>query len=82
MILAACKDFDERMALVDPKLSALEMVRRAGKTKIGSFTKQDIRALCPSASVSSVEGALRTLVAEGELKREGRGKRTCCYRLN
>ena len=82
MILAACKDFEERMALVEPKLSALEMVRRAGKTKIGSFTRQDICDLCPAASVSSVEGALRTLVAAGELKREGRGKSTCYYRLN
>ncbi len=81
-ILAACKDFEERMSLVEPKLSALEMVRMASKSRIGRFTKQDIRDLCPAASVSSVEGALRTLVAEGELKREGKGKRTCYYRLN
>ena len=49
--------------------------------KIGRFKKQDIMELCPSLSISSVEGALRKLVAEGELAREGNGKNTCYYRL-
>ena len=44
--------------------------------KIGRFKKQDIMELCPSLSLSSVEGALRKLVAEGELAREGNGKNT------
>jgi len=48
---------------------------------VGRFTKQDIRELCPSLSISSVEGALRKMVSEGELKREGSGKSTCYYRL-
>ena len=48
--------------------------------KIGRFTKQDIRELCPSLSLSSVEGALRKLVESGELRREGNGKNTCYYR--
>ena len=42
--------------------------------KIGRFKKQDIMGLCPSISISSVEGALCKLVAEGELAREGNGK--------
>ena len=49
--------------------------------KIGRFTKQDIRELCPSLSLSSVESALRKMVAAGELKREGVGKSTCYIRL-
>ena len=40
-----------------------------------------IMELCPSLSISSVEGALRKLVTEGELKREGNGKNTTYYRL-
>ena len=80
-ILAAYKDFEDRFALVETKLSALEMVSRASMNKLGRFTKQDVRELCPSLSVSSVEGALRKLVASGELKREGSGKSTCYYRL-
>lgn len=43
--------------------------------------KQDIRELCPALSVSSIEGSLRKLVAEGELRREGRGKSTFYVRL-
>ena len=80
-ILSAYKDFEDRFALVEIKLPALETVRRATMEKIGRFTKQDIRELCPSLSISSIEGALRKLVASGELKREGAGKNTCYYRL-
>ena len=43
--------------------------------------KQDIRELCSALSVSSIEGSLRKLVAEGELRREGRGKSTFYVRL-
>ena len=80
-ILAAYKDFADRFALVETKLPALETVRRATMDKIGRFTKQDIREMCPSLSVSSIEGALRKLVSFGELKREGAGKNICYYRL-
>lgn len=81
-ILSAYRDFGERFALVEEKLSALDTVRRACLNKIGRFTKQDIRELCPSLSLSSIEGALRKLVLSGELKREGKGKNTYYYRLN
>ena len=80
-VLAAYKDFEERFALVETKLPAIETVRRAAGNKIGRFTKQDICELCPSLSISSIEGALRKLVEDGELKREGIGKRICYYRL-
>ncbi|RKW58133.1 MAG: Fic family protein [Lachnospiraceae bacterium] len=80
-ILSAYRDFGERFALVEEKLSALDTVRRACLNKISRFTKQDIRELCPSLSLSSIEGALRKLVLSGELKREGKGKNTYYYRL-
>ena len=79
-ILAAYKDFEDRFSLVETKLPVIETVRRAAQYKIGRFTKQDIRELCPSLSLSSVEGALRKLVESGELRREGNGKNTCYYR--
>lgn len=40
------------------KMSALEMMRKATENKIGKFSKQDIRELCPSLSISSIEGSL------------------------
>lgn len=79
-ILAAYRDFEDRFALVETKKSALDTVRLAAQYKIGSFTKQDIRELCPSLSLSSVEGALRKLVESGELRREGSGKNTHYFR--
>ena len=75
------KDFADRFALVEIKRSALEMVQLATQNKIGRFTKQDIRELTPSLSISSIEGALRKLVASGELIKEGMGKNTCYYRI-
>ena len=80
-ILAAYKDFEDRFEIVEEKLPAIEMVRKATQNKIGKFNKQDIRELCPSLSVSSIEGSLRKLVAEGELRREGTGKSTFYVRL-
>lgn len=81
IVLSAYRDFEERFTLVEKKQPALEMVRQATLHKIGRFTKQDIRELCPSLSVSSIEGALHKLVSSGELAREGSGKSTCYYRL-
>ncbi len=80
-VLAAYKDFEDRFALVEIKRTALETVRMASQSKIGRFTKQDIRELCPSLSLSSIESALRKMVEDGELKREGSGKNICYYRL-
>ena len=80
-ILAAYKDFEDRFALIETKRSALDMVRLATQNKIGRFTKQDIRELCPSISISSIENALRKLIASGELRREGKGKNICYYRI-
>ncbi len=80
-ILAAYKDFEDRFSLIKEKLPAIEMVRKASMQKIGRFSKRYIREMCPSLSVSSIEGALRKMVADGEIKRKGSGKATCYYRL-
>lgn len=81
IILAAYKDFEDRFSIVETKLPAIDMVRKATQNKIGRFRKQDIRELCPSLSLSSIEGALRKLVKSGELAREGAGKSTYYIRL-
>ena len=80
-ILSAYKDFEERFNLIETKKSALEIVREATYIKIGKFTKQDIKELCPSLSISSIEGALRKLIALGEINRMGNGKNICYYRV-
>ena len=80
-ILSAYKDFEERFNLIETKKSALEIVREATYIKIGKFTKQDIKELCPSLSISSIEGALRKLIVVGEINRVGNGKNICYYRV-
>lgn len=75
-ILAAYRDFEDRFSIVEEKLPAIDMVRKATQNKIGRFTKQDIRELCPSLSISSIEGALRKMVADGEIKKSGSGRAT------
>lgn len=81
IVLAAYKDFEDRFSIVEEKLPSIDMVRKATLNKIGKFTKQDIRELCPSLSISSIEGALRKMVSSGELMRGGTGKSTFYYRL-
>ena len=80
-ILSAYRDLEDRFALVETKMPALEMVKQATQAIIGRFTKQNIIELCPSLSLSSVEGALRKLVELGELQREGNGKNTRYIRI-
>ena len=75
-ILAAYKDFEERFSIIEDKVPAIDMVRKAILNKIGKFTKQDIIELCPSLSLSSIEGSLRGLVKNGEIVRLGVGKKT------
>ena len=75
-ILAAYRDFEDRVKLVGEKLPAAEMVRRAAYSKIGKFTKQDIMELCPSIGKSSVENALKQLIREGAIIRHGGGRST------
>lgn len=81
IVLAAYRDFEDRFSIIEEKLPAIDMVRKATLKKIGKFTKQDIRELCPSLSISSIEGALRKMVSSGEIRREGSGKSTFYYRL-
>ena len=80
-ILSAYRDFGTRFELVEIKRPALEIVRLATMNKIGRFSKQDIIGLCPSLSASSIEVALRKLVASGVLEREGRGKSIRYHRM-
>ena len=73
-IVAAYRDFDERMALVSPL--PLDTVRNAVKTRIGKFTKSEIAELVTSMSATSVERHLRALCESGEIEKRGGGRST------
>lgn len=73
-IIAAYRDFDERMQIVSP--TSLDTVKNAIDNKLGKFTKKEILELCPSLSASTVERHLKKLVAEGYIVKHGAGKNT------
>ncbi len=75
-ILAAYRDFEERVDVVGHKMSALEMVEKAVKSKLGKFTKSDIMEFCPEIGRGSVEQSLKALCDKGIIKKEGRGRAT------
>ena len=74
--MAAYRDFESRMNLVDDKLPAIEQVKTAVKEKIGKFTKSEIMELVPSIGKASVENSLKKLTEEGVIKKHGQGKAT------
>ncbi len=76
VILAAYRDFEERVNIIDKKMTSLEMVENAAKMKIGKFSKSDIMELCPKIGRSSVENALKVLCEKGVIKKEGNGRNT------
>ena len=78
-IIAAYRDFDDRIQIVSP--TSLDTVKNAIESKLGKFTKKDILDLCPSLSASTVERHLKKLTAEGELEKLGGGRTTMYVRI-
>ena len=81
IILAAYRDFEERVNMVGKKMSAKDMVIKAIGSKIGKFTKNDIMELCPEIGRGSVENTLKALCEEGIIKKEGQGRATFYYAI-
>ena len=82
IILAAYREFEDRIDLFDEKLPAIELVRKAVGNKIGKFTKNEIMELVPSIGKASVENALKKLIEDGTIQRHGKGKSTFYTRNN
>ena len=76
MLLAAYHDFEDRSSLLVHSGPAMEQVQAAIDNHLGAFTKQNIREWCPNLSDSSIEGAGRTLVKNGIIRRKGGGRST------
>ena len=76
IILAAYREFEERVDILGEKLPAIELVRKAILSKIGKFTKSEIEELVPSVKKTSIGNSLKTLVEEGFIERHGQGKNT------
>lgn len=75
-IIAAYRDFEDRVDIVSDRVSALAMVKKAISNLIGKFTKTQVAELCPSLSVKSIESSLKKLADENVIEKHGSGKNT------
>ena len=76
VILSAYRDFEARVELLDEKLPAKELVRKAIMSKIGKITRSEIEELIPSLKKTSITNSLSALVKEGVIECHREGKNT------
>ncbi len=79
IILSCYREFESRVAFAwqsGVKSSSYDIVKQYAHSTIGTFTKQDALAGCPTLGSSSVESALKKLVSEGAIERLGSGRKT------
>ncbi|MDO5409211.1 MAG: Fic family protein [Lachnospiraceae bacterium] len=79
VILSCYRDFEERIDSAQKtgvRSTSYDIVKEYTLNKIGTFTKQDALIACPSLGSSSVEAALKKLVADGTIAKMGAGRKT------
>lgn len=74
VLLRACREFEERVALADGRMNKSELVRSTILRRVGGFTSGDIGRECAGVSHELVRMVLRQLRDEGLLVVEGRGR--------
>jgi len=80
IVLNSYKDLDSRIDSISNKGTSYEIVRSAVSNILGSFTKAQVLELCPTIGSSSVEAALKRLVEERYINRQGGGRSTTYIR--
>lgn len=74
-ILAAYREFENRIALVNKKgRSKSDHVREAIRNRLGKITKSEIVARCPDISQMTVQRTLANLMKSREIKKLGNGR--------
>ncbi|MDD2980530.1 MAG: Fic family protein [Hespellia sp.] len=79
IILSCYREFEKRIGDAwtgGVKSTSYDVVKKYVMDKIGTFTKQDALAACPSLGSSSVEASLKKLVKDGTIERLGAGRKT------
>lgn len=82
VILAAYRDFEDRVNITGVKQISKDMVLKAIDSKFGKFTKNDIVELCPKIKRATVERVLKELVEDNIITKVGNGKNTAYIRKN
>ena len=77
IIIAAYRDFESRVQILITKgFSKPERVREIIRSSTGKMTKAEIMAQCPDVSPKTVQRALESLLASGEVLKIGGGRYT------
>ncbi|MCF0262011.1 MAG: Fic family protein [Sphaerochaetaceae bacterium] len=76
IVLSAYRDFEERLNLIENKVSSYEMVEHAVINQLGKFTKSDIQEYCPTLARQTIEKALKQLCEEGKIEKHGQSNKT------
>lgn len=80
-VVAAYKEFEDRVNIVSDSVSTEDTVRKAVQSTIGKFTKSDIREIIPSVGEKTLERYIKILCDKGEIEKHGAGKSTYYVRL-
>ena len=76
VILAAYREFSDRVKIVSENTRKPNRVRDIIKGHLGKITKADIMAQCPDISQTTIQRALNDLVKSGEIIKIGGGRYT------
>lgn len=76
VILAAYREFSDRVKMVSENTRKPNRVRDIIKGHIGTITKAEIKAQCPDISQTTIQRALNDLVKSGEIIKIGGGRYT------
>ena len=76
IIIAACRDLEEKMEIVASSHKGIEVMRKAIALVVGKFTKNDLVEICPTLSIKTIEKYLGELVKQGEIIKQGKGRST------
>lgn len=77
IILKAYQEFQDRVEHLHGKtLSKTERIKSVFQKRLGKITKNDIAALCPDISISTIERTLKEMVDAGEIQKVGKGRGT------
>ena len=76
IVLSAYRDFEERLNLIENKVSSYEMVELAVINQLGKFTKSDIQEYCPTLARQTIEKVLKQLCEEGKIEKHGQSNKT------
>lgn len=82
IIIAAYRDFEERVGVVDDtRGSKSERIENTISHIVGEFTKDDVRRLCPDVGESTINRALSKLKEEGKIDVTGKGRNASWVRI-